>query len=481
MNYGMIGYILAWVLTIESGFMVLFPPVVSLFYHDKSGIVFLITGLVGLAIGIPCIIRKPKNTSFFVRESFIVVGMSWVLMATFGALPFTFSGEIPNYVDALFETVSGFTTTGATILTNVEGLSHTCLFWRSFTHWLGGMGVCVFMLMIIPMAGGGSIHLMRAESPGPSVGKIVPKMRQSAVILWEIYIVMTVIQIVLMVICKMPLFDAICLGMGTAGTGGFGIRNDSLASYSPLLQWIVTVFMILFGVNFNVYFYIIRKDIKSALKMEEVRAYFIIILISILIITFNTLDFSNGNFGVALKDAAFQVGSVITTTGYSTVDFELWPTLSKTVLVIIMFIGACAGSTGGGIKVSRILISLRTIGSEIEHFIHPRSVKTVKMDGHSVEKETERSVSIYMLTFAVIYVCSLLVISMDKYDFTTNFTAVAATINNIGPGLGAVGPMGGFSGYSILSKIVFIFDMLAGRLELYPMLLLFWLPAWKKH
>lgn len=479
MNFSMARYILGWVLEIESAFMLL-PCIVSVIYGDRSGLTFLITGIIGFIIGFLLVRKKPKNISFYGRDGFIIVGLSWILLSVVGAAPFTISGEIPNYIDACFETVSGFTTTGATILTNVEGLSHTCLFWRSFTHWLGGMGVCVFILTILPLSGGNRMHLMRAESPGPTVGKLVPKVKTTAMYLYGIYIVMTLIQIILMIICRMPAFDAICIGLGTAGTGGFGIKNDSIASYSPLLQWIITVFMILFGVNFNVYFYVLRKEFRNAFKLEEVKAYLGIIIFSTLVITFNIWDMS-GNFGTALKDAAFQVGSVITTTGYSTVDFDLWPTLSKSILVVIMFVGACAGSTGGGIKVSRFIIAYKAIRNELEKFIHPRSVNAVKVDGKAVEKETERSVFIYFLAFALIFIFSLLVISLDNFDFTSSFTAVAATINNIGPGLGKVGPMGGFAEFSWFSKLVFIFDMLIGRLEIYPMLMLIWIPAWKKH
>ncbi|MBQ6638665.1 MAG: TrkH family potassium uptake protein [Lachnospiraceae bacterium] len=479
MNYSFIVYILGWVLTLEAGFMVL-PCVTSLIYREKTGLWFLLVAAVSALVGFLLIRKKPKNPQFFTKEGFAVVGLSWIAMSLVGALPFTLSKEIPNYIDAVFETASGFTTTGASILTDVEALSHTALIWRSFTHWIGGMGVFIFLLAILPMAGGYNMHLMRAESPGPSVGKLVPKVKESAKILYIIYLSITVAEMVLLIIARMPVFDAICMSFGTAGTGGFGIRADSCASYNAVCQWIITIFMALFGINFNFYFFIIRKRFKDAFTIEEVRWYVALILLSTALVTFNTLRIHNG-VGVALRTAAFQVSSIITTTGFATVDFNLWPSLSKTILIILMLTGACAGSTGGGLKISRFIIWWKSIKNEIEVFIHPRSVKAVEMDGKTIEKDTVRSVSVYMVVFLLVYMISVFLISLDKFDMVTNFTAILATINNIGPGLGEVGPCGGFSGFSYFSKIVIIFDMLAGRLELYPMLLLLTPGVWKKN
>lgn len=479
MNYSIIRYIIGWVLVLEAVFMLL-PCMISVIYQESSGIAFAATAAICAVIGLLMSGRKPKNKNYYAREGFVIVALSWIVMSIFGALPFVLSKEIPSYVDAMFEIVSGFTTTGASILNDVEALSHTCLFWRSFSHWIGGMGVLVFLLIVLPLTGGSNMHLMRAESPGPSVGKLVPKVRETAKILYLIYIAMTVIEIIILLLGGMPVFDAVTLSFGTAGTGGFGIKNSSIADYSVFCQAVITVFMILFGVNFNLYYVLLGKNKKNAFKMEEVKWYFIIIALSIGIITFNIRD-SFDSIAMAFHHAAFQVGSVITTTGYATADFNLWPQMSKTILVLIMFIGACAGSTGGGIKVSRILIMFKTIGQEIRTLIHPRSVHTMKMDDKVVDKAVVRGVGAFLMTYAVIFCGSLLLITLDGKDIVTNFTAVTATINNIGPGLMEVGPTGNFAGFSVFSKCVFIFNMLAGRLELYPILLLLTPSVWRKN
>lgn len=479
MNYAFLFYILGWVLILEGAFMSL-PCITSIIYQEKSGLWFLLVALVSALAGFLMIRKKPKNSQFFAREGFAVVGLSWILMSLVGALPFTLSKEIPNYVDAVFETASGFTTTGASILADVEALSHTALLWRSFTHWIGGMGVFVFLLAVLPMVGGYNMHLMRAESPGPSVGKLVPKVKESAKILYMIYFSMTVAEMVLLIIARMPVFDAICISFGTAGTGGFGIRVDSCASYNAVCQWIITIFMALFGINFNFYFFILRKKFKDAFSIEEVRWYVALILMSTAMITFNTWRYHEG-FEEAIRTAAFQVSSIITTTGFGTTDFNLWPSFSKTVLLILMLTGACAGSTGGGLKISRFIIWWKSIKNELEVFVHPRSVKAVEMDGKTIERDTVKAVSVYMVVFLLVYIISVLFLSMDKFDLVTNFTAVLATINNIGPGLGEVGPCGAYTNLSYFSKIVLIFDMLAGRLELYPILLLLTPGVWKKH
>lgn len=479
MNYSIIRYIIGWVLVLEAIFMLL-PCLVAVIYQESSGVAFVATAAVCAVTGFLMISKKPKNKNYYAREGFVIVALSWIVMSLFGALPFVLSKEIPSYVDAMFEIVSGFTTTGASILSDVEALSHACLFWRSFSHWIGGMGVFVFLLIVLPLTGGSNMHLMRAESPGPSVGKLVPKVRETAKILYLIYIVMTIVEMIILLLGGMPVFDAITLSFGTAGTGGFGIKNSSIADYSVFCQAVITVFMILFGVNFNFYYYLLGKNKKNAFKMEEVRWYFIIIALSVGIITFNIKD-SFESIGMAFHHAAFQVGSIITTTGYATADFNLWPQMSKTILVLIMFIGACAGSTGGGIKVSRILIMFKTIGQEIKTLIHPRSVHSMKLDDKVVDKGVVRGVGAFLMTYAVIFCASLLLITLDGKDLVTNFTAVTATINNIGPGLMEVGPTGNFGDFSVFSKCVFIFDMLAGRLELYPILLLLTPSVWRKN
>lgn len=480
MNHSIIRYIIGMVLLFESAFMML-PCIVAVIYQEKSGFAFLFVTIICLLLGFVLARRRPKNQVYFAREGFVIVALSWIVMSVFGAFPFVISGEIPNFIDALFETISGFTTTGASILNNVEALSHAALFWRSFTHWIGGMGVFVFLLAVLPMTGGYNMHLMKAESPGPSVGKLVPKVRDTAKILYIIYFSMTLVECILLLIAKMPLFDAMTTAFGTAGTGGFGIKNSSLGGYSSAIQTIVTIFMILFGINFNAYYLLILgKNKKDAFKINEVKWYLGIILATTIIITANVTDIF-GNVFKALHHTLFQVASIITTTGFSTTDFNLWPQLSKTLLVVLMFIGACAGSTGGGIKVSRIMILLKTVKQEMSHFIHPRSVKTIKMDDKALDKDMVRSVSAFMVTYTIIFGASLIILAFDNLDLVTNFTAVTATINNIGPGLELVGPVGNFSVFSPLAKCVLMFDMLAGRLELYPILLLFAPSVWKKN
>ena len=388
-------------------------------------------------------------------------------------LPFLFSGCITNPIDSLFETVSGFTTTGASILPSVEELPKSILFWRSFTHWIGGMGVLVFLLTLLPMTGGFHMNIMKAESPGPSVSRLVPKVRSTAKILYGIYIGMTILEIVLLLIGRMPLFDALTLSFGTAGTGGFGIRNDSVASYSVYHQVVITIFMILFGINFNAYFFILLGKAKQAFQIEEVKGYLLIIGAAILVITANIWHLYE-NVAVAFQQAAFQVASIITTTGYATTNFDLWPQVSR------MCVGACAGSTGGGIKVSRFLILVKTVRKELLQYAHPKSVKKIKMDGKSIEHEVVRSTNVFMITYVLIFAFSVLLLAFDNLDLVTNFTAVAATLNNIGPGLELVGPSANFSIFSNGDKLVLIFDMLAGRLELFPLLLLFTRDTWRK-
>ena len=451
----------------------------ALIYRESEVWCFLATMAVCLMVGMLLVRRKPKNQIFYVAESFVAVSLSWVLLSVMGAVPFVLSGYIPNPIDALFETVSGFTTTGASILSNVEQLPKCLLFWRSFTHWIGGMGVLVFLLSVLPMVGGSHMNLMKAESPGPIVSRLVPKVQMTAKLLYQIYLGMTILEAVILILGKMPIFDAITITVGTAGTGGFAIRNDSLASYTAFQKNVVTVFMILFGVNFNFYFFLLMRKMGQAFKMQEVRAYFLIIASAIGIITVNTVALC-GNALQAFQDAAFQVGSIITTTGYATVDFDKWPQLSRTIMVLLMFIGACAGSTGGGIKVSRVLILLKSVKKELKQYLHPSAVEKIKMDGKIVEHEVVRSTNVFMVAYVLIFTVSVLLISLDEYDLVTNFTAVTATFNNIGPGLALVGPTGNFGFFSNFSKVVLIFDMLAGRLEIFPVLLLFSRETWKR-
>lgn len=480
MHYRVVVYIQGVILKVLAGLMLL-PVLTAIIYREWQGFSFVVVAAASYLIGWLLTLKKPKNFMFFAREGIVSVALAWVVISIVGAMPFVLNHDIPYFPNALFETISGFTTTGASILTDVEALSHASLIWRSFTHWVGGMGVIVFMLAIVPMTGGGNAQLMRAESPGPSFGKLVPKLRQSASILYLIYFGLTLIQIGLLLVAKMPLFDALCMTFGSAGTGGFGVRNTSAADYTTLQQGIITVFMILFGVNFNAYYYILHREPGEAFRMEEVRWYFIIIAASIAVITLNVRSMFPSLF-LAFHHSAFQVGSIITTTGYSTVNFDAWPELSRAILVLLMFIGACAGSTGGGIKVSRIVILAKSVYHQIVHYIHPKAVSTMKMDGRPADRETIQGVSVYLATYTFIFVASFMVLTADnRFDLVTDFTAVAATFNNIGPGLGGVGPAANFNGLNLVSKFVLMFDMLAGRLELYPMLILFLPRIWKKH
>ena len=479
MNYSMLIYILGSVLKIEGIFMAL-PTAVAFFYREKSLAAFLAAAVLCLALGIGLTWKKPSDTVFYSKEGFLAVSLSWVFLSIFGCLPFVISGDIPSFTDALFETISGFTTTGASILSDVEAMSKSGLFWRSFTHWLGGMGVLVFILAVLPMAGGRHMYLMKAESPGPSVSKLVPRVKQTARILYAIYFVMTVAEIVLLLCGGMPVFDAVTLSMGTAGTGGFGVRNDSVGSYTPYMRNVITIFMALFGVNFNIYYLILCKKWKQAFRSEEVRMYFGLILLAIAVITYDVRKLFPSILE-AFQQAAFQVSSIMTSTGYSTVDFGKWPEFSQSLLLLLMFVGACAGSTGGGIKVSRILLMIKSVKRELHTIVHPRARMKIKMDDRVVEEETLRSVNVFIGCYLLIYALSLLCISVDDFDFTTNFTAVAATINNIGPGRGAVGPAGNIDGFSRFSKYVLMFDMLVGRLEIFPMMALFLPKTWRRH
>jgi trk system potassium uptake protein TrkH len=478
MNRSMIRFLLGGVLKIE-GLLLLLPIIIALIYRERVGTIFALLAGISFLIGVIFTIRKPDSTVFYLKEGCVTCSLSWILLSLVGCLPFYMSGSIPSFTDALFETISGFTTTGATILADVEALPKCMLFWRSFTHWIGGMGVLVFLLAIIPLSGGSNINLMRAESPGPSVGKLVPKIKSTARILYIIYIVLTAVEFVLLMIARMNPFEAICSAMGTAGTGGFGVLNDSFASYSPACQWIVTIFMILFGVNFNAYYLVVLKKAGEALQMEEVKAYIGIIVAAIVILMLDTIHIYD-TFFEALTHSSFQVASIITTTGFATADFDTWSITSRAVLVVLMFVGACAGSTGGGIKVSRFIIAGKTILKEIGGYIHSKSIKKITMDKKPVEHEVLRSVNVFFMTYIFVFSISVLLVSIEGQDLVTTFTAVAATINNIGPGLAKVGPTCNFAFFDIFSKYVLMFDMLAGRLELFPMLMLFTPGIWKE-
>lgn len=477
MNYSVVRYILGWVMIIESLFM-LMTCVVAIIYGETEGFAFLGVSLGSAAIGGLMVAVKPKNMNFYVKEGFITVALSWIILSVIGCLPFVLNKDIPNFTDALFETISGFTTTGASVLSDVEALSRCSLFWRCFTNWLGGMGVLVFLLAIVPMTGGSNMNLMKAESPGPSVGKLVPKVRHTAIILYGIYIALTVAEVILLLFGKMTLYEALTTSFSTAGTGGFGIYNDSFASVSPYIQWVVGIFLVLFGVNFGVYFLILMGKFKQAFFHEEMRVYLAVILSAVAIIVIDLKD-TFATLGDCIRHAFFQVSSIITTAGFSSVDFNLWTDTSKTVLVLLMFIGACAGSTGGGIKISRLIILVKTMFKEIVSYLHPRSVKKIKVEGKAVEHETLRATNVFFITFMLVFSVSVFLISFEGKGLVTNFTAVAATINNIGPGLDLVGPMSNFGHFSVFSKYVLMFDMLAGRLELFPLLLLFCPTVWK--
>lgn len=476
-NYKAILYTLGWVLNIES-MCLLLPLICAICYGEPYVILFAICIVACLAVGISLTRFKPKNNAIYAKEGYIIVALSWIVVSFFGTLPFFFSGCIPNFVDALFETVSGFTTTGASILSDVEALPKSILFWRSFTHWIGGMGVLVFLVAILPLSGGSNFHLIRAESTGPAVSKLVPKVKTTAKLLYTMYLGLTILEIVMLLLGGLNLFDALTLSFGTAGTGGFSILNSGCAEYSPYIQVVITVFMVLFGIDFSVYYLLIMRKFSSVLRSEEVRTYLIIFAVATSLICINILNIF-GSIGESLRHSAFQVASVMTTTGYATTDFDIWPEFSKTILFILMFVGACAGSTGGGIKVSRIMIFLKSVIKEIRIAAHPKSTHKIKMNGRLVEHETVRAVNVYIAAFAAIFGISLLIISIDNFDFTTNITAVTATINNIGPGFNAVGPTRNFSEFSSLSKLVFCFNMLIGRLEIFPLLVLISPYSWK--
>ncbi len=478
MNFRMVRYVLGLILILGA---VLMTPslLVSIIYKEISGVAILAAMLLCAAAGLILRAHPPENRSMQAREGFVIVALSWIVLSAFGALPFFFSGAIPSYIDAYFETVSGFTTTGASILTEIEAMPRGLLFWRSFTHWIGGMGVLVFVMAILPIGGGTNIYMMQAESTGPSVGKLVPKVRTTAMILYRLYLTLSAAMLIFLLLGGMPLYDSLITVFGTAGTGGFHITGASMADYSVYLQGVTTIFMVLFGINFTFYYLISQRKFRDAFHMSEVRTYLIIILVSVLLIAVNIYSLY-GNVFETLHHSAFQVATIITTTGFATTDFDLWPMFSRTILVLLMFVGACAGSTGGGMKVQRIMIIGKSVKRDLNVIAHPRHVETIRIDGRTVDDSVTRQVLIYLAAYFMIFVGSLLIISLDDFNFTTNFTAVAATLNNIGPGLSLVGPTGSYAGFSALSKLVLCFDMLAGRLEVFPMLVLFSKDTWAK-
>lgn len=480
MNKKMVFHIIGRIIQVEACILLL-PLAVSLIYKEKCWVSFAITAAVSLAVGtVMNFGSRVKSKVIYAKEGFVTVSLAWVLMSAVGALPFVISGEIPSYVDAFFETVSGFTTTGASILTDVESMSKGILFWRSFTHWIGGMGVLVFVMAIIPSITDRSIHIIRAEMPGPIVGKIVPKVKNTAKILYIIYIAMTVVEIILLCIGKMPLFESVVHSFGSAGTGGFGVKADSIAGYSPYLQWVITVFMFLFGVNFNLYYLILIRKISNVIKSQELWCYVGIAIAATAAIAVNTHSMF-GSIGETIRASAFQVSSIMTTTGYATTDFALWPSFSKTILILLMCIGACAGSTGGGLKVSRVVLLFKMIKKELRHMLHPRSVNVVKFEEKTVSKTVLTNVSVYMVVYVAVLLSTFLLLSFEKFSLETNFSAAVACFNNIGPGLAEVGPNASYVAYSPFSKIVLSLAMLFGRLEIFPMLFLFSKSSWSKN
>lgn len=478
MNYGMIRYIVGKMLLTES-FLMLFPAFVSLLYGEKEGIAFLLTAVILLLVSLLGS-RKPKHTAIYAKEGFLIVALAWVLWSVFGTLPFLISGTIPRFDDAFFEVVSGFTTTGSTILTDIEALPKSMNFWRCLTHWVGGMGVLVFVMAVIPLSNRNSMFLMRAEMPGPTCDKLVPKARTTARILYTMYLGLSVAEVIFLLAGGMNLYEAVIHTFSTAGTGGFSDRNASIAAFdSAYIDGVITVFMLLFGINFNLYFLLLMKNVKGFFKNEELRNYLGIVAAAIVLITINIMNLYGGVLH-AFRYAAFQVVSVITTTGFVTANFDLWPEFSKTILLMLMVVGACAGSTGGGMKVSRIMILGRTITKETRQILHPKSVNVVKLDGKRLTNEETHGVYVYAICYFVILCVSVLLVSVDNFDFTTNFTAVLTTLNNVGPGLAKVGPVENFSAFSCFSKIVLSFDMLIGRLEILPIMMLLAPVTWRK-
>ena len=482
MNYKMMGKLVAQMLFIETLFML--PAMAICLYYKENAALFAFVQTIVIAViisGALYLLCKSAPAAIGAKDGLASIGISWVSISLIGCLPFYFSKEIPLFIDAFFEIVSGFTTTGASVVANVEGLSRGILYWRSFSHWLGGMGVLVFLLVIAPQdreGKGFTMHLLRAESPGPNVGKLVPKMRSTAMILYWIYIVLTVLNIIFLVLGKMPLFDALCTALGTAGTGGFGIKNDSLANYSPYLQNATTVFMLLFGVNFGCYYLLLMRQFRGVFKDEELRLYFGLVAACIILIVPNLRGVYD-TLEETVRHAAFQVSSIVTTTGYATTDFDLWPAFSKGILLLLMVCGACAGSTGGGLKIIRVILLLKSLRRNIRKVLNPRKVQVIRNNDHVVSEQVLDNTNAYLAAYVFLLVTVVLLISLDNFSFETNFSAALACLNNIGPGMAAVGPTCNYGAYSVFSKLLLSFCMLAGRLEIFPMLILFSRSTWK--
>ncbi len=482
MNYRAVVNVLGRILLLEA-VLLCFPIIVDLIYKEGIWLSFLIPLACLLVISVPIVLFvKPKDKRLYAKEGFVITSLAWVFMSLFGAIPFVIAGALPNFFEALFEAVSGFTTTGASVIQNLEILPRSILFWRSFMHWIGGMGILVFVLALIPNQEGGSMHILRAESTGPNVGKLVSKMNLTARILYAIYAVLTVACFIFLVAGKMPVFDSICTALGTAGTGGFGVWNNSLAHYNSVyLEMVTAIFMFIFGINFNVFYLILIKKFSDVIKMEEVRAYFIIVIIATILIALDIMTLYN-NFGEALRYSFFQVSSIITTTGFTTANFDAWPTFAKIILLFLLIIGACAGSTAGGFKISRMLILSKSSVTDLRKMLHPRQVIKTKLDGDVLFEDTIRNTKTYLVAYVGIIVISVLLVSIEGYGgIVTNLSAVLTCFNNVGPGLELVGPLGNFSGYSNFSTLILIIDMLAGRLEIFPILLLFTPTTWRKN
>ncbi len=481
MNYSMIRYVLFRLLRVF-GLLLVLPLLVALIYSEyDSALVFVVMAVVCFAAGYAGSYKKPESKVLYAKEGFTITALAWIIVSMVGALPFVITGEIPNYIDAMFETVSGFTTTGGSILTGVDGMEKSVQFWRTFTHWIGGMGVLVFLLAVVPMADGYSMHLMRAESPGPVVGKIVPKVKDTAKILYLIYFGITVTETILLKLSGISLYEAITITFGTVGTGGFVVTNSGIGGYSVITQGIITFFMAMCGVNFTVYYFLINRKPKEAFAIDEVKYYLGTMIVAAGLIGFNV--YRSGlveSAGLSFHHALFTVASVMTTTGFGTLDFDKWPMFSKVLICVLSLVGACAGSTGGGFKFSRVLILVRNVRNELNFLVHPKAVKRVYLDGHTVAGTTVKSVSAYLGLYVMTMIVSIIIVSLDNFDFATTVTSVIATLNNIGPGLGMVGPMGNYSEFSYLSKIVLMFDMLAGRLELLPIFIVLKPRIWRK-
>lgn len=479
MNKKMIIFTLGKLLQI-TGLLMYIPVVIAIIYQEIEGISFVIVGALIFGLGTIISYKHPAKKNIYAREGFVIVALSWILISIFGAIPFCLTGEIPSFIDAFFEMVSGFTTTGSSILSDIEALSHASLFWRSFSHWLGGMGILVFVIAFIPISSGRSLHILRAEVPGPIVGKLVSKIRLTARILYFIYAILTLVETVLLMFGGMPLFDSLLNSFGTAGTGGFAIKNASIAAYdSVYVDTVITVFMILFGINFNLIYFVIIGKVKEAFKSEELRCYLFIIIGATVLITINILPMYESILS-ALRYSSFMVGSIITTTGFVTADYGKWPMFSQMIIIILMFVGACSGSTGGGIKVSRIVIYLKNAKKELKHLLHPHSIQTVEFEKQSIDDHVIANIHSYLVLYLTIFALSMLILTIYNLDFKSAFSAVATCLNNVGPGFDVVGPVSNFSSLSDISKLVLSFDMLAGRLEIFPILLLFAPSQWRK-